>query len=60
MWSLDKIAFCDQYNYSYKFQDNKFYGPPFEVNEMISKEGVKDYISSITSLSPRDYQIDGP
>lgn len=56
---LDKIvAFCDQYNYSYKFQDNKFYGPPFEVNEMISKEGVKDYISSITALSPRDYQID--
>jgi superfamily II DNA or RNA helicase len=32
---------------------------PFEVNEGISKAGVKDYINSITSFSPRDYQIEG-
>jgi len=56
---LDKlIAFCESSNYTYQFTDNKFYGLPFEVNEMISKEGVKDYIASITSLSARDYQID--
>ena len=57
---LDKlISFCENYNYNYKFEDNKFYGMPFEVNEGISKEGVKDYINSICSYTPRDYQIEG-
>ena len=57
---LDKlISFCKNYNYNYKFEDNKFYGMPFEVNEGISKEGVKDYINSICSYTPRDYQIEG-
>ena len=56
---LDKIvAFCENAGYTYQFDNNKFYGLPFEVNEMISKEGVKDYISSITTLKPREYQID--
>jgi superfamily II DNA or RNA helicase len=57
---LDKlISFCKNYNYNYKFEDNKFYGMPFEVNESISYEGVKDYMKSICSHSPRDYQIEG-
>ena len=56
---LDKVvAFCENHGYSYKFEDNKYYGLPFEVNEMISKEGVKDYMRSITTFKPRDYQID--
>ena len=56
---LDKIvAFCESVGYSYKFENNKFYGPPFEVNELVSLEGVKDYMKSITHLEPRDYQID--
>jgi len=55
---LDKIiAFCENAGYTYQFLNNKFYGPPFEVNEMISEEGVKDYMSSITHFEPRDYQI---
>ena len=57
---LDKlISFCKNYNYEYKFEDNKFYGLPFEVNDFISKEGVKDYMNSICSHTPRDYQIEG-
>jgi len=57
---LDKVInFCEQFNYTYKFEDNKFYGQPFEVNEGISLEGVKDYMSSICSHTPRDYQVDG-
>jgi len=57
---LDKIvSFCKNYGYTYKFEDNKFFGQPFEVNEMISKEGVKDYISSISVHEPREYQIEG-
>ena len=56
---LDKIvAFCENSGYSYEFEKNKFYGAPFEVNEMISWEGVKDYVKSITKFKPRDYQID--
>ena len=56
---LDKIvAFCENNGYSYEFESNKFYGYPFEVNEMISWEGVKDYVQSITKFKPRDYQID--
>jgi superfamily II DNA or RNA helicase len=57
---LDKIvSFCKQYNYTYKFEENKFYGLPFEVNEGISYEGVKDYMHSICSHSPRQYQVEG-
>ena len=57
---LDKIiAFCQRHDYTYKFVDNDYYGTPFEVNEGISYEGVKDYMSSICSYSPRDYQIEG-
>jgi len=57
---LDKIiSFCKTYNYDYKFLDNKFFGTPFEVNEMISFDGVRDYMKSITSHEPREYQVEG-
>jgi superfamily II DNA or RNA helicase len=53
---IDKLKL---HNYTYEFRENKFYGLPFEVNEEISKEGVRDYMSSICSYSARDYQIEG-
>ena len=57
---LDKIlSFCKNYNYEYKFLDNKYFGTPFEVDEMISMEGVKDYMTAISRHSPRGYQIEG-
>ncbi len=57
---LDKvISFCQKHDYTYEFENNKFYGLPFEVNENISLEGVKDYVTSISRHSPRDYQIQG-
>ncbi len=56
---LDKIvAFCEKAGYTYQFANNKFYGPPFEINEMISMGGVKDYMQSITKIKPRDYQLE--
>ena len=56
---LDKVvAFCEKSGYSFEFVNNKFYGLPFEVNELICREGVKDYMRSITSIKPRDYQVD--
>jgi len=57
---LDKlISFCKRHGYEYEFIDSKFYGTPYEENELISKEGVKDYMKSIATHPPRDYQIEG-
>jgi superfamily II DNA or RNA helicase len=57
---LDRIIrFCETHNYTYEFKNNKFYGLPFEINEGISKEGVKDYMTAISKHPPRDYQIEG-
>ena len=57
---LDRIIqFSKDHGYTYEFKDSKHYGTPFEVNEGISKEGVKDYMTAISKHKPRDYQIDG-
>lgn len=57
---LDRIIqFCEDHEYIYEFANNKFYGLPFEINENISKEGVKDYMTTISRHSPRDYQVEG-
>jgi len=57
---LDKVvSWAKKSDYKVEFKHNKFYGDPFEENENISKEGIKDYINSICKYSPRDYQIDG-
>ena len=57
---LDKlIRFCEDHEYTYEFIESNYYGLPFEVNGMISKEGVKDYITAISRYAPREYQIEG-
>jgi len=57
---LDRIVqFCKDHGYTYEFKNNKYYGLPFEVNDGISKEGVKDYVTAISRHKPRDYQIEG-
>ena len=57
---LDKVvSFCKHHKYEYKFEDSKYFGTPFEINEMISREGVKDYMNHISKTPPRDYQIEG-
>jgi superfamily II DNA or RNA helicase len=57
---LDKIvSFCKNYGYTYKFEENKYYGTPYEENDGISFEGVKDYMNSICAHTPRKYQIEG-
>ena len=56
---LDKlIQFCEDHNYTYEFEDNEYYGLPFQTNDLISREGVKDYMYSICKHVPRDYQIE--
>ena len=55
---LDKlISWAKKSEYTVEFKDNKFYGSPFEENEMISVEGVSDYMKSISRHEPRDYQV---
>ena len=55
---LDKlISWAKKSEYDIEFKHNKFYGDPFEENEMISYEGVADYIKKISVHEPRDYQI---
>ena len=57
---LDRVVqFCKDHEYTYDFVESKYYGLPFEVNEGISKEGVKDYMTAISRYQPRSYQIDG-
>lgn len=55
---LDKvIAKIKSYGYTYEFEENKYYGLPFEINDEISLEGVKGYMGAICSYEPYDYQI---
>lgn len=53
------VKFCEEMKYEFSFKNNKYYGLPFERNEMISQEGVKDYMRSISRYDPRPYQIEG-
>jgi superfamily II DNA or RNA helicase len=53
---IDKLKL---HGYTYEFENNKYYGLPFEINEEITKEGVKDYMASICTFTPRSYQIEG-
>ena len=55
---LDKlVSWAKKYDYSVEFEDNQFYGSPFEENEMISLEGVGEFMKKISKHTPRDYQI---
>ena len=57
---IDKLqVFCQRYGYTFEFEENKFYGLPYEENEMVSQEGVQDYLQRITSFKPREYQVEG-
>ena len=56
---LDKVvSWAKKSDYNIEFKNNKFYGTPLEENEMISYEGVKDYMTRISKHKPRDYQVD--
>ena len=48
---------ADEMGYSYTSEYNQYYGEPKEVNELISPEGVKDYVDYLAqNLKPRPYQ----
>ena len=56
---VDKIVnWARKSEYSLEFENNKHYGTPFEQNDIISREGVKSYMTKISKYKPRNYQID--
>ena len=57
---VDKVlSFCNRQGYTYEFEGNKFYGLPLEENDLVSPEGVADYMKHISVHKPRGYQIKG-
>jgi hypothetical protein len=55
---LDKvISKLKSHNYTYQFEKNKYYGYPFETNDL-EREGLFSYVNDICNeIKPRDYQI---
>ena len=49
---------CDRHGYSWDFEDNKYYGLPYEQDEIIFEEGVELFMEKISSVKPRKYQVD--
>ena len=49
---------CDRHGYSWDFEDNKYYGLPYEQDEIVFEEGVELFMEKISSVKPRKYQVD--
>jgi len=48
---------CNERGYSYEHSDCDFYGHPHEINELVSPEGIVDFVKSLgIPHKPRDYQ----
>jgi hypothetical protein len=51
------ILWAEEHGYTYQIEDNKFYGAPTEKNDLITPEGIKDYVDHLSGkLKPRTYQ----
>ena len=53
------LDFCEQRKYTFEFVNSEQYGPPFELDKTLSREGVEGYMTAISKYKPRDYQIEG-
>ena len=49
---------CDRHDYSWDFQNNQYYGLPYEQDEIIFEEGVELFMEKISSVKPRKYQVE--
>ena len=49
---------ADKHNYKWEFQNNKYYGTPYEVDERIFFDGVELFMNKISGIKPRKYQVD--
>jgi superfamily II DNA or RNA helicase len=48
----------DKHNYTWEFKDNKYYGTPYETDELIFRDGVELFMGKISNVVPRQYQVD--
>ena len=48
----------DKHNYSWDFKNNEYYGVPYQVDEKVFFEGVELFMNKISSVKPRDYQVE--
>ena len=48
----------DKFGYSWDFENNKYYGVPYENDERIFLDGVELFMNKISGIKPRDYQVD--
>ena len=49
---------CDRHDYSWDFEDNKYYGLPYEQDDKVFYDGVDLFMNKIASVKPRKYQIE--
>tara|TARA_B100001063_G_scaffold244503_1_gene277427 strand:- start:528 stop:2006 length:1479 start_codon:yes stop_codon:yes gene_type:complete len=49
---------CDRHGYTWDFKDNPYYGLPYEQDERVFADGVRYFMEKISSVKPREYQID--
>ena len=50
---------CRTMKYSLEFEDNEYFGLPYEENKHITQAGIRTFMQKITHLEPRIYQIEG-
>ena len=49
---------ADKHNYKWEFQNSKYYGTPYEVDERVFFDGVELFMNKISGIKPRKYQVD--
>ena len=48
---------AEEMGYTFEYEENNYYGNPISKNELISPEGVKDYVDFLAQgIKPRPYQ----
>ena len=50
--------FLDKHGYDWEFENNKFYGAPYEIDESVSLLGVENFMKNCSDKEPRNYQVE--
>jgi len=48
----------DRHGYDWKFEDNQYYGTPYEMDNRVFYEGVELFMNKISGVKPREYQVE--
>ena len=48
----------DRHGYNWKFEDNQYYGTPYEMDNRVFYEGVELFMNKISGVKPREYQVE--